>query len=78
MNPYSSSLVICTYLASLVTSLPQNYGSSGDISQNPQTLLTGKNPNLPDLPEGCRIQYKTVFDIIERDIIETKCEEKYR
>jgi len=78
MNPFSSSLVICTYLVTLVTSLPQNYGSSGDISQDPQTLLTGKNPNLPDLPEGCRIQYKTVFDIIEKDIIETKCDEKYR
>merc|ERR1712062_472784 len=78
MNPFSSSLVICTYLVTLITSLPQNYGSSGDISQDPQTLLTGKIPNLPDLPEGCRIQYKTVFDIIEKDIIETKCDEKYR
>merc|ERR1711988_835154 len=78
MNPFSSTLVICTYLVTLVTSLPQNYGSSGDISQNPQNLLTDKIPNLPELPEGCRIQYKTVFDIIEKDIIETKCDEKYR
>jgi hypothetical protein len=78
MNPFLASLLMCTYLVTVVTTFPQSYSSAGEIGQDPESLLSGKNPNLPDLPRGCRIQYKTVYDIVEKDIIETKCDEKYR
>ena len=72
MNLLFSFLTIC--MATVVIGLPQNYGSGGEIGQS----LNGKKPELPKLSEGCRIQYKTVYDIVEKDIIEKKCTEKYR
>ena len=61
-------------MVTVVIGLPQNYGSGREIGQS----LTGKKPELPKLSEGCEIQYKTVYDIVEKDIIEKKCTEKYR
>merc|ERR1711971_959115 len=72
MNLLFSFLTIC--MATAVIGLPQNYGSGGEIGQS----LNGKKPEEPKLSEGCRIQYKTVYDIVEKDIIEKKCTEKYR
>jgi len=72
MNLLYSFLTIC--MATVVIGLPQNYGSGREIGQS----LTGKKPELPKLSEGCKIQYKTVYDIVEKDIIEKKCTEKYR
>ena len=72
MNLLFSFLTIC--MATVVIGLPQNYGSGREIGQS----LTGKKPELPKLSEGCKIQYKTVYDIVEKDIIEKKCTEKYR
>ena len=72
MNLLFSILTIC--MATIVIGLPQNYGSGREIGQS----LTGKKPELPKLSEGCKIQYKTVYDIVEKDIIEKKCTEKYR
>ena len=67
-------LFVTIFMATVVIGLPQNYGSGREIDQS----LTGKKPELPKLSEGCRIQYKTVYDIVEKDIIEKKCTEKYR
>ena len=72
MNLLFLFVTIC--MATVVIGLPQNYGSGGEIGQS----LNGKKPELPKLSEGCRIQYKTVYDIVEKDIIEKKCTEKYR
>merc|ERR1712008_197819 len=72
MNLLFSILTIC--IATIVIGLPQNYGSGREIGQS----LTGKKPELPKLSEGCKIQYKTVYDIVEKDVIEKKCTEKYR
>jgi len=56
-------------MATVAIGLPQNYGSGRKIGQS----LTGKKPELPKLSDGCKIQYKTVYDIVEKDIIEKKC-----
>ena len=72
MNLLFPFLIIC--MATVVIGLPQNYGSGREIDQS----FTGKKPELPKLSEGCEIQYKTVYDIVEKDIIEKKCTKKYR
>lgn len=72
MNLLFPFLIIC--MATVVIGLPQNYGSGREIDQS----FTGKKPELPKLSEGCKIQYKTVYDIVEKDIIEKKCTKKYR
>lgn len=70
-------LLIVTFIGLVANTLalPQ-YGSSGGFGTSSGDKLTGgKRPNLP---AGCRIQYKTVYDIVEKEKFETKCQEKYK
>lgn len=71
MNPLYKAIFLCL-MASSVVSRPQ-YGPSQEV-------------NLPDharqppkqLPPGCKIVHKTVYDIVEKEEFETKCLTKLR
>ena len=73
MNPLLIFGLVSTTLA-----MPQygngNSGQIGNLNNN-GGQQGGRQPNLP---AGCTIQYKTVYDIVENEKFETKCVEKYR
>ena len=37
-----------------------------------------KDKRPPKLPQGCRIEIKTVYDTIEKGSIQRKCTQKYK
>jgi len=51
------------------------YGSSGGSGRD--DLTNGNRPS-PNLPAGCRIEYKTVYDIVENEKFETQCTTKFK
>merc|ERR1712110_1395655 len=51
------------------------YGSSGGSGRD--DLTNGNRPS-PNLPAGCRIEYKTVYDIVENENFETQCTTKFK
>ena len=77
MNPL---LITVFGLVSTTLAMPQyggngNSGQIGNLNNNNGGQQGGRQPNLP---AGCTIQYKTVYDIVENEKFETKCVEKYR
>ena len=56
-------------LVANVSPLPQ-YGSPGGNGGG--SLIGGSSRPKPNLPAGCRIEYKTVYDIEEVENFETK------
>ena len=77
MNPL---LITVFGLVSSTLAMPQyggngNSGQIGNLNNNNGGQQGGRQPNLP---AGCTIQYKTVYDIVENEKFETKCVEKYR
>merc|ERR1711974_60543 len=62
------------------TAFPQGYGNSNfnqqHQSQRPQNV-PGKNA-VKQLPAGCRLEYRVVHSIVEKEETETKCTQKSR
>ena len=76
MNPL---LITVFGLVSTTLAMPQ-YGGNGNSGQIGNLNNNGgqQGGRQPNLPAGCTIQYKTVYDIVENEKFETKCVEKYR
>ena len=77
---------LCLILSALtiVSQARPQYGSSnnnngrqpgGSFGQQTQVRPTAR-PSF--LPQGCRIEYKVVYSVEEREEYENKCETKYR
>ena len=76
---------LCLILSALtiVSQARPQYGSSnnngrqpgGNFGQQTQVRPTAR-PSF--LPQGCRIEYKVVYSVEEREEYENKCETKYR
>jgi len=79
-----TSIVGLCILAFSTTAFPQGYGpTSGNSnfnqqhqSQRPQNV-PGKNA-VKQLPAGCRLEYRVVHSIVEKEETETKCTQKSR
>ena len=74
MNPL---LITVFGLVSTTLAMPQ-YGGNGNSGQIGNLNGGQQGGRQPNLPAGCTIQYKTVYDIVENEKFETKCVEKYR
>jgi len=76
MNPL---LITVFGLVSTTLAMPQ-YGGNGNSGQIGNLNNNGgqQGGRQPNLPAGCTIQYKTVYDIVENEKFETKCVEKYK
>jgi len=75
MNPL---LLTVFSIVSSTLAIPQGYGGSGQQIGNLNNNGGQQGGRRPNLPAGCRIQYKTVNDIVQKETFETKCVEKYR
>ena len=75
----STSIVGLCILA-FSTAFPQGYGNSNfnqqHQNQRPQNV-PGKNA-VKQLPAGCRLEYRVVHSIVEKEETQTKCTQKYR
>ena len=63
------------------TAFPQGYGNSNFNQQQHQIQrpqnVPGKNA-VKQLPAGCRLEYRVVHSIVEKEETETKCTQKSR
>jgi len=69
---------ICILALSTTTAFPQGYGNNNfnQQVQRPQNV-PGKNA-VKQLPAGCRLEYRVVHSIVQKEETETKCTQKYR
>jgi hypothetical protein len=74
----TSIIGIC--ILAFSTAFPQGYGNSNfnqqHQNQRPQNV-PGKNA-VKQLPAGCRLEYRVVHSIVEKEETQTKCTQKYR
>ena len=66
---------ICILALSTTTAFPQGYGNN-NFNQRPQNV-PGKNA-VKQLPAGCRLEYRVVHSIVQKEETERKCTQKYR
>jgi len=71
----NSAISILLALASLAHAYPQGYGSGASGQQVLPASPPGRGPNLAP---GCKVEYKTVSVIEQREEYETKCVDKVR
>jgi len=68
-------LLIVTFIGLVANSYALPHGSSGGSGRDG---LTNGNRPKQNLPAGCQIQYKPVYDIVENEKFETKCTTKFK
>merc|ERR1712172_379147 len=67
-------LLIVTFIGLVANSYAPPHGSSGGSGRDG---LTNGNRPKQNLPAGCQIQYKTVYDIVQNEKFERKCTTKF-
>jgi len=67
-------LLIVTFIGLVANSYALPHGSSGGSGRDG---LTNGNRPKQNLPAGCQIQYKTVYDIVQNEKFERKCTTKF-